>query len=148
MRKPDEITVETLIKRNRALRLEYNSPLVKWYQVKLTKRQRYEMGLMSYEEYQEWQEELAAREAAANEQEQTESEPVADDETYQISYDESRFEQQEPVNHTFWEGEEADRENVSQGSYEQFLQENGIDVSNKNSVDIEKLMEDTATEDQ
>jgi len=38
---------------------KYRSPLIKWYQTTMTKEEKFKLGLLTYEEYLEWQEELA-----------------------------------------------------------------------------------------
>lgn len=119
MGKGVEITNDMLIKRNKDLRCRYISPLIKWYQATMSKEEKYKLGLMTYDEYLEWQEELA------NAPEELES---------------ADTEGSESVNHTFWEDDDGDRENLSSDSYSDFLAENGLDISNKNTVNVDELL--------
>lgn len=115
MKRGIEIPNEILIKRNRALRNQYHSPLLKWYSTNMSYEDKYKFGYLTQDEFVLWQEELA-REA-----------------------------EEEKVNHTFWENDTEDRKNMSEDSYENFLNENGVDVRNKNRVDVDAMLKDGQT---
>ena len=91
-------------------RPKYQSPLIKWYQTPMTYEQKYRLGLLTLEEYEEWQRQLAEEEKAA-------SQPS-----------------------TFWGNDDGDRENLASDAYNDFLNANNIDISNNNSVDIDSLL--------
>lgn len=88
---------------------KYRSPLIKWFHTTMTKEEKYKLGLLSYDEYAEWQKELEAEEKPDN------------------------------TPNTFWKDDTETRDNISQESYEDFLANNSIDVSNKTAVDFDSL---------
>ena len=140
------VTNEILLQRNRELRTRYTSPLIKWYQATMTKEEKFKLGMMTYEEFNEWQEELAQEEALKAEEEaakaESTNEDIKDADNNETSSEESAaISTPESTNHTFWEDDTEDRDNLSNASYEEFLKSNGLDVSNKNTVNVEAIME-------
>ncbi|MBP5151975.1 MAG: hypothetical protein ILP13_03545 [Lachnospiraceae bacterium] len=99
-----------------SLEIPKNAPrnaLVKWYQQKMSYEEKYRMGLLTYPEYLEWQQELMNAEEAK-------TTPVEE-------------------GSTFWSGDTELRSNISNSDYEDFLAQNNVDVSNSTTVDFEKL---------
>ncbi|MCR5279315.1 MAG: hypothetical protein K6E19_07715 [Lachnospiraceae bacterium] len=88
------------------------NPIVKLYQQKLTYEDKFKLGILTYPEYVQWQQELAEEEAAKN---------------------------AESEGSTFWSADGGNRDNISNADYNDFLAQNGIDVSNRNSVDFDSL---------
>lgn len=87
----------------------YVSPVIKWYQVKMTYEEKYRFNLLTYPEYLEWMEELSKEESASND------------------------------GKTFWSNDSGERTNVSSAEYEDFLANNNIDVSNSSTINFEAL---------
>ena len=101
-------------------------PIIKWYETKLTYKDKYRFGLLSYQEYCDW--------AAKNFDENASGYP--DDEDTSTKED-----TQKPNDgKTFWANDEEERTNLSHDDYEDFLSNNSIDTSNKSSVDVGSLM--------
>ena len=115
------VSNEAQLKANRDLRTKYDSPLIKWYDTNMTKTEKYKFGLMTYDEFVAWQQEL--HEKMLN------GELDTDDSSTDTSDTGS-------TNHTFWEDDDGDRENISADDYAAFLAANNIDVSNKNAIDF------------
>ena len=115
------VSYEAQLKVNRELRTKYDSPLIKWYDTNMTKTEKYKFGLMTYDEFVAWQQEL--HEKMLN------GELDTDDSSTDTSDTGS-------TNHTFWEDDDGDRENISADDYAAFLAANNIDVSNKNAIDF------------
>jgi len=103
---------------NNAYNQKYKSPLIKWYNTSMTYEEKYKLGLLTYPEYLEWQKELA-EEAAKKEAAETEATSMHSD--------------------TFWQNDTTDRSNISSDEYNDFLNNNNIDVSNKTAVDFDAL---------
>lgn len=118
MGKDIDPSYEAQLRSNRDLRTKYESPLIKWYDTNLTKYEKYQWGYMTYDEYVLWQQELLERQQAG-----------------ELDLDDSSDSDTTSGNHTFWEDDEGDRENISASDYEAFLAANNIDVSNKNAID-------------
>ena len=145
-----EMSVE---QRNRELRTKYKSPLIKWYQATMTKEEKYKLGMMTVDEYYEWQAELAAEEEAKK-AEEAHSDEKKPDHGKLTAYLEklvaagpvkdSEDSEEEHKNHTFWEDDDGDRSNMSNDSYAAFLAQNGVDVSNSNTVDFSALLKESA----
>ena len=57
-----------------------------------------------------------------------------------------KIEKDDGKNHTFWENDGEDRENLSNDAYDDFLAQNNIDVSNMNAVDISAILRETEVE--
>lgn len=97
--------------------------LIKWYEVKMTYEEKYRFGLLTYGEYIEWMQELQDAETVNDTQEVAcaSGELTEDDKG------------------TFWHKDGGERKNVSSGDYTEFLSENHVDVSNRNTVDFDKL---------
>lgn len=87
---------------------------------------------MSYEEFIEWQNELMEAEKEREENAALEGVGVGSESA-------PNSDAAETIYHTFWEGDVADRENISNASYEEFLAQNGIDVSNANAVNLDAI---------
>lgn len=105
--------------------------------------QKYALGIMTEYEYMLWQEELAKK--AEDERQAAEEIAISKEEADALSQiiDTSV----DMSKKTFWEGEDGDRENVSNDVYEQFLAQNQIDVSNKTMASFEELAAQAAAED-
>ena len=136
MRKEAEVTTEVLLRRNRDLRTQYSTPLIKWFEATMSRADRYKMGLMSMDEFNEWQEDLAA-----GKEDEIDAFIIGDGAGESAPKD-MASEAEEKTNHTFWEDDDGDRENLDQDSYEAFLAQNGLNVSNMNALDIDSLMQD------
>ncbi len=57
-----------------------------------------------------------------------------------------KIEKDDGKNHTFWENDGGDRENLSNDAYDDFLAQNNIDVSNMNAVDISAILGEAEAE--
>lgn len=101
---------------------KYSSPLIKWFQTTMEPEVKYRLGLMTYEEYETWQAELAAEERR-------------------------RLRAESGQADTFWSDDEEARENLSTNDYSDFLSQNGIDVSNKTALDFEALAAEYGAEE-
>lgn len=96
---------------------KYESPVLKWYQVKMSYEEKARFNLLTYAELLEWQKEMMEEQSGQS-----------------GSEDKSAVQGK-----TFWAQDEAERLNVSSNDYESFLAENNIDVSNRNSVSFDEL---------
>lgn len=92
------------------------TPIVKWYNTTWTYEQKYKCGLLTYEEYLMWMEELK------NEEEEKKGPKHGT---------------------TFWQNDEGERENLSSSDYNDFLAQNGISVANSSTVDVASLLAET-----
>ncbi len=88
------------------------NPVIKLYQQKLTYEDKFRLGIITYPEYIQWQTELAQAEAEKDKKEE---------------------------GSTFWSADGGNRDNISSDDYEDFLAQNGIDVSNRTYVDFDSL---------
>ncbi|MCR5722047.1 MAG: hypothetical protein K6G72_06870 [Lachnospiraceae bacterium] len=100
--------------------------VVKWYNVKMSYEDKYRFGHITYEEYCAWMYELM------NSQSEVSSSPKASDAPPQAYNSSSAGE-------TFWHEDHQERTNISQNDYSDFLASNSVDVSNRNTVDFDKL---------
>ena len=99
------------------LEIKKNVPknaLIKLYQQKLTYEDKYKLGILTYPEYIQWQQELA-------EQEKEKKKESASDGA------------------TFWSADGGNRDNISNDDYKDFLAQNNIDVHNSSYVDFDSL---------
>ncbi len=101
-------------------------PIIKWYQTKLTYKDKYRFGLLTYPEYCDW----AAKDFDENASGYPDDEKKASDDTAESA----------KSGKTFWANDSEERTNLSNDDYENFLQNNSIDTSNKSSVDVESIM--------
>ena len=88
------------------------NPVIKLYQQKLTYEDKFRLGIITYPEYIQWQTELAQAKADKDKKEE---------------------------GSTFWSAEGGNRDNIPSDDYEDFLAQNGIDVSNRTYVDFDSL---------
>ncbi len=88
------------------------SPVVKWYDVKMSFEEKARFNLLTYQDIIAWQQEMMA---------------LSENNQSDVSEIEGR---------TFWTNDKEERLNVSNGEYEAFLSENHLDVSNRNQVDF------------
>lgn len=77
--------------------------------------QKYQLGILTPYEYAAWQMELIAEA----------SKPKADEQPTQKK--------------TFWEGE-GDRKNIADDEYQKLLAQTGINVANRNAIDVDAIM--------
>lgn len=118
----------------------------------MTKEDKFKLGLMGYEEYMEWQEELA--EEAARQAELEAMGAAAEELLGEIgnlgegvsesTESEKPATEKKSGNHTFWEDDDGDRENVSKEEFDNFLAQNSIDVSNSTAIDIDSLLSENS----
>lgn len=113
MVKKSDTAKEKLFRFDQEYSKKYTSPLIKWYQQDLSYEEKYKLGLLTPQEYELWQAELA-KESAHEKRGANGSD-------------------------TFWSGDQEDRENVSQDEYADILSAAGVDVSNKTSIDFDSL---------
>ncbi|MBO4680022.1 MAG: hypothetical protein J5626_10150, partial [Lachnospiraceae bacterium] len=102
------------------------NPVVKWYNVKMSYEEKYRFGHISYEEYCAWMYELMN--APQQSMEATGSES-ADGNAYTAS----------STGNTFWQEDQEKRNNLSANDYNDFLSSYSVDISNRNTVDFDKL---------
>lgn len=98
------------------------TPVVKTYQVDMSYADKYRLGILTYQEYYAWMQELEAQAAAEEEKasgEGTESKVSGK---------------------TFWANDTGERTNLSADGFKDFLAENSVDISNSNTVDIASLL--------
>lgn len=107
--------------------------------------QKYELGIMTEYEYMLWQEELAKK--AEDDRQMAENVAISEEEAAALSAIIDNDEKVDMSKKTFWEGEEGDRENLSDDVYEKFLEQNMIDVSNKTTASFEELAAQAAAEE-
>jgi len=100
--------------------------VVKWYNVKMSYEDKYRFGHISYEEYCAWMYELMN--AAQNSAENTGSD-TQEGGAYAAS----------ASGNTFWQEDSEKRNNLSSNDYNEFLSSNSVDISNRNTVDFDKL---------
>lgn len=95
------------------------NPIIKWYQTNMTYEEKYRFGHITYEEYCAWMYELMnqAQSGAGS----GDSTPTADERG------------------TFWHNDQAERTNLSSNDYNDFLSQNNVDISNRSTVDFDKL---------
>ena len=104
------------------------NPVVKWYNVKMSYEDKFRFGHITYEEYCAWMYELM------NSQQQGDEDAQAGQE----SSDGSAYTASSSGN-TFWQSDQQERTNLSSNDYNDFLSSNSVDVSNRNTVDFDKL---------
>lgn len=100
--------------------------VVKWYNVKMSYEDKYRFGHITYEEYCAWMYELM------NAPQDTQESP-SDTQTGGSVYAASS------AGETFWNEDRQERTNLSANDYNDFLASNSVDVSNRNTVDFDKL---------
>ncbi len=100
--------------------------VVKWYNVKMSYEDKYRFGHITYEEYCAWMYELMN---APQETQESSAETQSDGSVYAAS----------SAGETFWNEDQQERTNISANDYNDFLSSNAIDVSNRNTVDFDKL---------
>lgn len=100
--------------------------VVKWYNVKMSYEDKYRFGHITYEEYCAWMYELMN---APQETQESPAETQSDGSVYAAS----------SAGETFWNEDQQERTNISANDYNDFLSSNAIDVSNRNTVDFDKL---------
>ncbi len=89
------------------------NPIIKLYQQKLSYEEKYKLGILTYPEYVQWQQELMEQEK--------EKESKAEEGS------------------TFWSADGGNRDNISTEDYNDFLEQNHIDVTNRTYVDFDSL---------
>lgn len=102
------------------------NPIIKWYQTSMTYEEKYRFGHITYEEYCAWMYELM-NEAQQN---QNREQGPAQGQTQA---------QDRGENITFWHDDSAERTNISSNDYNDFLSQNNVDISNRSTVDFDKL---------
>ena len=100
--------------------------VVKWYNVKMSYEDKYRFGHITYEEYCAWMYELMN---TPQETQESPSDTQSDGSVYAAS----------SAGETFWDGDRHERTNLSANEYNDFLSSNSVDVSNRNTVDFDKL---------
>ncbi|MCR4678234.1 MAG: hypothetical protein K5679_05720 [Lachnospiraceae bacterium] len=95
------------------------NPIIKWYQTNMTYEEKYRFGHITYEEYCAWMYELMNQAQSGGGV--GDSTPTADDRG------------------TFWHNDQAERTNLSSNDYNDFLSQNNVDISNRSTVDFDKL---------
>lgn len=100
--------------------------VVKWYNVKMSYEDKYRFGHITYEEYCAWMYELMN---APQETQESPAETQSDGSVYAAS----------SAGETFWNRDRQERTNLSANDYNDFLSSNAVDVSNRNTVDFDKL---------
>ena len=100
--------------------------VVKWYNVKMSYEDKYRFGHITYEEYCAWMYELMN---APQETQESPAETQSDGSVYAAS----------SAGETFWNEDRQERTNLSANEYNDFLSSNAVDVSNRNTVDFDKL---------
>lgn len=111
--------------------------VVKWYNVKMSYEDKYRFGHITYEEYCAWMYELMN---APQETQESSDDAKEDGSVYAAS----------SSGETFWNKDRQERTNLSANDYNDFLSSNSVDVSNRNTVDFDKLASEvnsTATAD-
>lgn len=83
--------------------------------------EKFKLGFITPQEYYYWQQELF--------EEEQKTKALED-------------KKKSSKNRTFWEDDEAVRENVSNSDYDKFLRENGLNVSNTTAVDIGAIIQE------
>lgn len=117
--------------------------VIKRGQINYTYEQKYKLGIMNEVEYFQWQMELQQEE---EERRRAEDSSVSNEELAALN--DILNGDVDMTKHTFWEGEDGDRENISNDAYEEFLKSNAIDVSNKTSASFEELAAQAQLEEQ
>ena len=100
--------------------------VVKWYNVKMSYEDKYRFGHITYEEYCAWMYELMN---TPQETPEESGDAQSDGSVYAAS----------SAGETFWNGDQQERTNLSANDYNNFLSSNAVDVSNRNTVDFDKL---------
>ena len=100
--------------------------VVKWYNVKMSYEDKYRFGHITYEEYCAWMYELMN---PPQETPEESGDAQSDGSVYAAS----------SAGETFWNGDQQERTNLSANDYNNFLSSNAVDVSNRNTVDFDKL---------
>ena len=100
--------------------------VIKWYNVKESYEEKYRFGHITYEEYCAWMYELMNNPQGSQEE-------TADGSGNGAAYAASSS------GNTFWQGDQEKRNNLSSNDYNDFLSSNSVDVSNRNTVDFDKL---------
>ena len=95
------------------------NPIIKWYQTNMTYEEKYRFGHITYEEYCAWMYELMNQAQSGGGA--GDSTPTADERG------------------TFWHNDQAERTNLSSNDYNDFLSQNNVDISNRSTVDFDKL---------
>lgn len=106
--------------------------VVKWYNVKMSYEDKYRFGHITYEEYCAWMYELMN---APQETQESPAETQSDGSVYAAS----------SAGETFWNEDQQERTNISANDYNDFLSSNEIDVSNRNTVDFDKLASEVSS---
>lgn len=112
-----------------------STPVIKWYQVKMSYEEKARFNLLTYPEYCQWMMEL-----------QEENEKASGKDSKEPVKEERRAWDLETTtttsSNTFWKNDDGKRQNLSGDDYEKFLSENCVDVSNKTNLDISDLIQD------
>ena len=95
------------------------NPIIKLYQQKLSYEEKYKLGILTYPESVQWQQELMEQEK--EKEKEIEKEPQAGEGS------------------TFWSADGGNRDNISADDYNDFLEQNHIDVTNRTYVDFDSL---------
>lgn len=117
-----------------ALEIPHHMPytsIIKRFQIDYSYAEKYKLGIITFDEFQIWQAELAK-----------EREGQAEEGDYLDELINGAVSQK---NHTFWENDTSDRLNVSSDAYGEFLLANNLDVSNVNAVDFDALAKQQET---
>lgn len=115
--------------------------VIKRSQINYSYEQKYQLGILTEVEYFQWQMELQQK---AEEEKRNQDGAVSNEELAALN--DILNGDVDMTKHTFWEGEDGDRENISNDAYEEFLKANAIDVSNKTSSSFEELQKQAMTE--
>ncbi|MBO4617798.1 MAG: hypothetical protein J5717_10610 [Lachnospiraceae bacterium] len=106
------------------------NPIIKWYQTNMTYEEKYRFGHITYEEYCAWMYELmnAQQNGDAQGEGAGGAAPSADERG------------------TFWHNDQAERTNISSNDYNDFLSQNNVDISNRSTVDFDKLASEVGSQ--
>lgn len=88
--------------------------VIKRYMINYSYEEKYKLGILTPQEYYQWQFELEEKAKAEANSKSSEK-------------------------HTFWEGEDEPRQNVSDDDYQAFISQNGLDLTNVNSLSFEDI---------
>ena len=100
------------------------NPVIKWYQTNMTYEEKYRFGHITYEEYCAWMYELMNQAQA-----EAQAEAAQESNTQNASGEGG----------TFWHNDQAERTNISSTDYNDFLSQNDVDISNRSTIDFDKL---------
>lgn len=105
--------------------LRYDENIIKRHRIKYTVPQLVRLGFLPYSAYLEYEQQKALEEEANNEDLKEEQTAEPADEEISASEDDHKGES-ENINHTFWEDDDGDREQLSDEEYAKFLEENSV----------------------